>query len=105
MRGRRIPTMRRFVPVKTDDNQPALLLVDLRDRLIRNRTLLANAIRNYPTEYGLIAAKERADRTAARAYLSRWTLPDWRRELFALMLKKYAQLQTHLKDVDARLMA
>ncbi|ESZ05860.1 hypothetical protein X737_35215 [Mesorhizobium sp. L48C026A00] len=49
--------MRRFIPVKTDDNQPALLLVDLRDRLIRNRTPLANAIRNYPTEYGLIAAK------------------------------------------------
>lgn len=49
--------MRRSIPVKTDDNQPALLLVDLRDRLIRNRTLLANAIRNYLTEYGLIAAK------------------------------------------------
>lgn len=61
MRGRRIPTMRRFIPVKTDDNQPALLLVDPRDRLISNRTQLANAIRSYATVYGLIRANGCAD--------------------------------------------
>jgi transposase len=37
------PAMR-FVPVKTPDNQAALMLVGLRDRLIRNRVQLANAI-------------------------------------------------------------
>lgn len=31
-------------------------------------------------------------------------LPDLARELFALHAKEYAQLQTHLKDVDAKLM-
>jgi transposase len=40
------PAMR-FVPVKTLDNQAALMLVGLRDRLIRNRVQLANAIRGY----------------------------------------------------------
>lgn len=43
-----------------------------RDRLIRNRTQLANAIRSYATVYGLIAAKGCADRTAARPYRGRW---------------------------------
>ena len=38
------PTMR-FVPVKTADQQAALMLVGLRERLIRYRTQLANAIR------------------------------------------------------------
>jgi transposase len=33
------------------------MLVGLRDRLIRNRTELANAIRGYAAEYGLIAAR------------------------------------------------
>ena len=50
------PTMR-FVPVKTAEQQTALMLVGLRERLIRNRTQLANAIRGYAAEFGLIAAK------------------------------------------------
>ena len=37
------PTMR-FVPVKTAEQQAALMLVGVRDRLIRNRTQLSNAI-------------------------------------------------------------
>jgi transposase len=40
------PTMR-FVPVKTAEQQAALMLVGVRDQLIRNRTQLANAIRDY----------------------------------------------------------
>lgn len=50
------PTMR-FVSVKTAKQQAALMLVGLRDRLIRNRTQVANAIRGYAAEYGLIAAR------------------------------------------------
>ena len=45
----------RFVPVKTAEQQAALMLVGLRDRLIRNRTQLANAIRGYAAEFGLTA--------------------------------------------------
>jgi transposase len=43
------PTMR-FVPVKTAEQQAALMLVGVRDRLIRNRTQLANTIRGYAAE-------------------------------------------------------
>ncbi len=50
------PTMR-FVPVKTVEQQAALMLVGVRDRLIRNRTQLANAIRGYAAEFGLTAAR------------------------------------------------
>jgi transposase len=50
------PTMR-FVPVKTVEQQTALLLVGVRDRLIRNRTQSANTIRGYAAEFGLTAAK------------------------------------------------
>jgi transposase len=37
----------RFVRVKTAEQQAALMLVGVRDRLIRNRTQLTNAIRGY----------------------------------------------------------
>jgi transposase len=50
------PTMR-FVPVKTAEQQATLMLVGVRDRRIRNRTQLANAIRGHAAEFGLIAAK------------------------------------------------
>ena len=53
------PTMR-FVPVKTAEQQAALMLVGVRDRLVRNRTQLTNAIRGYASEFGLIAAKGKA---------------------------------------------
>ena len=50
------PTMR-FVAVKTAEQQAGLMLVGMRDRLIRARTQLTNAIRGYAAEFGLIAAK------------------------------------------------
>jgi transposase len=53
------PTMR-FVPVKTAEQQAALMMVGVRDRLIRNRTQLSNAIRGYAAEFGLTAAKGKA---------------------------------------------
>src|SRR6187551_1758628 len=50
------PTMR-FVPVKTPEQQAALMLMGVRDRLIRQRTQLVNVIRGYAAEFGLIAPK------------------------------------------------
>lgn len=46
----------RFVPVKTAEQQADLMLMGLRDRLIRNRTQLTNAIRGYAAEFGVTAA-------------------------------------------------
>jgi transposase len=99
------PTMR-FVPVKTAEQQGALMLVGLRDRLIRNRTQLSNAIRGYAAEFGLTAAKGMAhldpllDRIQADE-----SLPSLARELFAAQAKEYAQLQAQIVEVEAKLMA
>ena len=98
------PAMR-FVPVKTLENQAALMLVGLRDRLIRNRVQLANAIRGYAAEFGLTAAKGMCkiepllDRAAADE-----TLPALARELFEFHAGEYAQLQEQLEKVEAKLM-
>ena len=50
------PSMR-FVPVKTGEQQAALMLAGMRDQWIRRRTQLTNAIRGYAAEFGVIAAK------------------------------------------------
>ena len=99
------PTMR-FVPVKTVEQQAALMLVGVRDRLIRNRTQLSNAIRGHAGEFGLIAAKGKAhlDPLLERIQADQ-SLPSLARELFAALAKEYAQLQAQIDEVDAKLLA
>jgi len=59
------PTMR-FVPVKTAEQQAALVLgldprmLGVRDLLVKQRTMLINAIRGHAAEFGLTVAKEPA---------------------------------------------
>jgi transposase len=99
------PTMR-WVGVKTQDQQAALMLAGMRDRLIRDRTRLANAVRGYAAEFGLTAARGMCrieplfERIAADE-----ALPELARDLFALQAVQYAQLQVRLEAVEARLMA
>ncbi len=99
------PTMR-FVPVKTAEQQAALMMVGLRDRLIRNRTQLSNAIRGYAAEFGLTAAKGKAHLVPLLERIQAdESLPIAARELFSLQAKEYAQLQVQIDEVDAKLMA
>ena len=99
------PTMR-FVPVKTGEQQAALMMVGLRDRLIRNRTQLSNAIRGYAAEFGFASARGMAhidpllDRIQADE-----SVPVLARELFAVQAEEYAQLQAQIVEADAKLMA
>lgn len=99
------PTMR-FVPVKTAEQQAALMLVGRRDGLIRERTRLSNAIRGYAAEFGLIAAKglRHIEPLLARAQADA-TLPALARELFAAFGRDYARVQAERAETETRLMA
>ena len=99
------PTMR-FVPVKTAEQQAALMLVGARDRLIRNRTQLANAIRGYAAEFGLTAAKGMAHLVPLLERIEAdESLPALARELFAIQAKEFVQLQAQIEEIDAKLTA
>lgn len=99
------PTMR-FVPVKTADSQAALMLVGMRNRLIRNRTQLANAIRGYAAEFGVTGAKgiykieALLERVAADG-----TLPELARELFTAQADEYTRLKAEIAKIETRLTA
>ena len=96
----------RFVPVKGAESQAALMLIGVRDRLIRNRTQLANAIRGYAAEFGLSAAKGICKvETLLERIAADETLPELARDLFALHAREYGQLQGEIDEVEARLMA
>ena len=99
------PTMR-FVPVKTAEQQAALMLVGLRDRLVRNRTQLANAIRSYAAEFGITGATGLAQVPALlRRIQADETLPPLARELFALHAAQYEQVQAKIAAVEVKVLA
>lgn len=50
------PTMR-FVAVKSEEQQAALMLHKTRDLLVRQRTMLINALRAHLGEYGIVKAQ------------------------------------------------
>jgi len=99
------PSMR-FVPMKTAEQQAALMLVSLRDRLIRSRTQLTNAIRGHAAEFGLIAARgvDKIEPLLMRI-VDDESLPALARSLFAQLGAEFAQTQARLKQVSAELMA
>src|SRR3982075_2267231 len=99
------PTMQ-FVPVKTEEQQAALMLAGLRQQLIARRTQLGNAIRGYAAEFGLTAAKGLDKSEPLLAQIAQdQALPEMARELLALQGRDYARLQIELKAIEAKLMA
>jgi len=99
------PTMR-FVPVKSPEQQAALMLAGVRDQMIRHRTQLANAIRGHAAEFGLTAAKGMAHLVPLLERIQAdESLPALARELFAAQAKDCEQLQAQIDEVDAQLMA
>jgi transposase len=99
------PTMR-FVPVKTAEQQAALMLAGRRDGLIARRTQLSNTIRGYAAEFGLTAAKGLDKIEPLLKRLAEATeLPKLAKELFAAYGRDYAQLQRQIATIQAKLMA
>ncbi len=99
------PTMR-FVPVKSAEQQAALMLAGTREGLIARRTQLTNTIRGYASEFGLTAAKglDKIEPLLARI-ASDAQMPRLAKELFAVYAKEYAQLKGQIHKIEAKLLA
>jgi transposase len=95
-----------FVAVKSADEQAALMLAGMRDRLVKTRTQVSNAIRSYAAEFGLIAPKglDKIEPLLMRAS-SDESVPELARRLFALHGREYARLQGEVREVEAMLMS
>ncbi len=99
------PTMG-FVPVKTAEQQAALMLAGVRDTIARERTQLTNTIRGYAAEFGLVTPKGLCKIEPLLARIAEdQTLPTLARDLFAVLSANYAEVQARFKEVDAKLLA
>jgi transposase len=99
------PTMR-FVPVKTAEQQAALMLAGLREQMIARRTQISNTIRGHAAEFGITVAQGLNQIEPLLARLAQdESVPELARDLFALQGRDYAQLQVELRAIEVRLKA
>lgn len=97
---------RRFVPVKSAEQAAAQMLLGTRDSLIHRRTQLANAIRGYAAEFGLVARKGLSE---IRPLLARIeaddSIPALAKEMFAAFGQQLAELAPLIAQLERRLKA
>jgi transposase len=99
------PTMR-FVPVKTAEQQAALMLAGLREQMIARRTQISNTIRGYAAEFGITVAEGLNQIEPLLARLAQdENVPKLARDLFALQGRDYTQLQVELRAIEVKLRA
>jgi len=103
----RRPTMR-FVPVKSAERQSVLVLHRTRELLVRQRTMLINAIRGHCAEFGMIVAQG-ARRVAELLDEVRRNegaaLPDLARSALLMLADQLGALAGQINRLDRRLLA
>jgi transposase len=96
----------RFVPIKTVEQQAALTMLGGRDLLVRQRTMLINAIRGFAAEFGVTAAKGPVKVSELLQRLaSEEDVPALAREMINQLAGQIDGLNAKLKAIDARIMA
>jgi transposase len=98
----------RFVPIKTKDQQAALMLHRARQLLVRQRTMLSNAIRGHLAELGIVSAKGRNGTGAlleiiADAEASR--VPPVARGILDVLARQYSALGAEIGSIDRSIVA
>jgi len=101
------PSMR-FVPVKTVEQQSALLMHRGRELLVRQRTMLANALRGHLAEFGLVAAQGLHKVSELIAIVrddKDERVPDIAHQVLRVIAEQIEQLQARISTIEAQIMA
>jgi transposase len=99
------PSMR-FVPVRTKDNQADLMLLSARDLLIKQKTMLINAIRGHAAEFGVTGRKGANSIAALRTLIAAGeAVPELAREIFARLFEQLDSLDRQANELERKLLA
>jgi len=101
------PSMR-FVAVKTTEQQSALMMHRARDLLIRQRTMLVNALRGHLAEFGLVEARGLHKVAGLIAIVmddADERVPDLARQVLKVMAEEIDELQRRIAAIDAEALA
>ena len=97
------PSMR-FVPVKSAENQAALMLHGARELLIKQRTMLINAIRGHAAEFGVVVSTGPGKLGALAEKLANANIPEVARPIFAMLIEQATVIKEQIRALEKRLM-
>jgi transposase len=97
----------RFVPVKTVEQQGVLMTHRARSLLVRQRTMVANALRAHLAELGLVANPGIANlaKLAEQALADKDALPAYARTALEILVRQIMGLTNEIGALDRQLMA
>jgi transposase len=96
------PSMR-FVPIKTKEQQTALMLHRTRQLLVRQRTMLSNALRGHLAELGVVSAKGRngtAELLRIIADGADQRVPSSARGILDVLARQYSAIGAEIGSID-----
>ena len=97
-----------FVPVKTEEQQGVLVLHRSRDLLMRQRTMILNAIRAHFAEFGIIAAqgpRKVADLVGRLRGDDTFGVPEVARSALLALAGQLESLAAEVRNIERQLMA
>jgi hypothetical protein len=98
----------RFVPVKTAEQQASQLLHRGREQLVRQRTMLVNALRAHLAEFGLVAAQGLRNVGELIAIVrddDDRRVPDMAREVLQVLANQIEQIEAAIAALERQLLA
>ena len=98
------PSMR-LVPIKSEDQQAALMLHRARDLLVRQRTQLINAICGHLAEFGVIEAQGPWNVPRLLAGMEEASLPDLVPSLVRLLAGQLEEVELRIDEIDTQIAA
>jgi transposase len=101
------PSMR-FVPTKSEQQQSGLMLHRSRQLLVRQRTMLSNAIRGHMAELGIISAKGRNGTTELLEVIAKVEddrIPPAARFSLDVLARQYANVTAEIGTIEKRIHA
>jgi len=101
------PSMR-FVPIKTKEQQTALMLHRTRQLLVRQRTMLSNALRGHLAELGVVSAKGRngtAELLRIIADGADQRVPSSARAILDVLARQYNAIGAEIGLIDKSILA
>jgi transposase len=101
------PSMR-FVPIKTKQQQAALMLHRTRQLLVRQRTMLSNALRGHLAELGIVSAKGRhgtAELLKIITDVEDDRIPPAARGILDVLARQYGAIGAEIGSIDKSILA
>ena len=98
------PSMR-FVPVKDTDQQSVLLLHRARNLLVRQRTMLVNALRAHMAEFGMVAPQGLSNVELLTKIVAheQGRLPELAQQILQLVVDQLHDTMARVREIELRL--